>query len=119
MIRVASVVHCFSASCCRFASRLASFGSTPLTTSPAAMVAALRAAFSLILGPRAEGLALGAPHPRLGEQVDPGPAAGRAHAHGETGQLVVVEIMLRLARRQRCVADHRVGERQLVCRLRS
>src|SRR4030088_1870874 len=93
MIRAASVVRCISASCWRLASRLASFGSTPLTTSPAAMVAAFRAARSLNLGQAPRGLALSALHPRLCEQVDPGPAAGRAHAQRETGQLVVVEIM--------------------------
>src|SRR5258706_8439961 len=97
MIRVASVVHCLSASCCRLASRLASFGSTPLTTSPAAMVAALRAAFSLNLGPCAQRLALGAPRPRLGEQVDSGPAASRAHPDRKPWLLCVVQIVLRLA----------------------
>ena len=67
--------------------------------------------------PGPERLALSAFHPRLGEQVDPGPAAGRAHAQRETGQLVVVEIMLRLARWHCRVADHRVRQRQIVGRL--
>ncbi len=38
------------------------------------------------------------------------PIESGAHAQGEAGQLVVVEIMLRLTRRQRGVADYRIGE---------
>ncbi len=46
------MVRCFLATCWRLASGFASFRSKPLKTSPAAMVAALRAAFSLYLATR-------------------------------------------------------------------
>jgi hypothetical protein len=58
--------------------------------------------------------ALGAFHPRLGEHVDPGPAASRAHPDRKPWLLCVVEIVLRLARRQRGRTDRRVSELQVV-----
>jgi hypothetical protein len=66
------------------------------------------------LGPCAQRLALGASRPRLGEQEDPGPPTCRAHPDRKPWLLCVVEIVLRLARRQRGRTDRRVSELQVV-----
>src|SRR3979490_853839 len=68
------------------------------------------------LGPCAQRLALGASRPRFGEQKDPGPSTSRAHPDGKPRLLCVVQIELRLARRQRGCTYRRVSELQVVRR---